>query len=142
MPYVEKGVRAMLDPAIDSLHQSIVNLKLDDEMTNVEACTSYVFSRLLLMVYGDRDTVTDSDITDALGVLSCVQSEYYRKVVTPHADQQEFDNGSIQVHTHEPEIVGTVEINAETIDKEALKKTIQRLNEIAAERGLFNQSDD
>lgn len=141
MPYVEKSIRVMLDPAIDTLHQAIVNLKLDDEMTNIEDCTSYIFLRLLLMIYGDRDTVTASDTTDALGVLAAVKSEYYRKVVAPHSDQKEFDNGSIQVHTSEPEVVGMVEITPENIDPEALRNTIERLNEIVQKHGLFNSND-
>lgn len=110
MPYIVDEKRNVLDPIIDQLHRALVELETDDEMNNMEGNINYTFTRLLMMVYGDRTTTNYSACNDAMGVLSAVQHEFYRKVVAPYEDQKEFENGSIVRFADECEVVGTVDV--------------------------------
>ena len=99
MPYISKEKRAVLDPVIDELHRTLVDLQMDDELNNMEGNINYTFTRLLMMVYGDRNSTRYSQINDAMGVLSSVQAEYYRKVAAPYEDQKSFENGEVERFT-------------------------------------------
>jgi hypothetical protein len=111
MPYIHRTKREVLDPVIDDLHRSLVELQMDDELNNMEGNINYTITRLLMMVYGDKDSTNYSQINDAIGVLECVKNEYYHKVASPYEDQKEFDNGSIVRFRHsEPQVVGEVTI--------------------------------
>lgn len=114
MPYISQDKRHVLDPVIDDLHRSLVELEMDDEMNNMEGNVNYIFSRLLLMVYGDRDSTRYAQINDAMGVLASVQAEYYRKVAAPYEDQKAFENGDVVRFRSEPEIITPVEVVANT----------------------------
>jgi hypothetical protein len=109
MPYIAQDKRNQLDPIVDELHRQLVNLKLDDETTNTEGCINYAITRLLMMVYGDKDSTSYRCINDALGVLDGISKEYYRKVAAPYEDQKEFENGQVDI-SHEPEVVGSVNV--------------------------------
>ena len=76
----------------------------------MEGNLNYVFTRLLLSVYGDKDTTRYSNINDAMGLLECVKQEFYRKVAAPYEDQKEFDNGGIARIDSEPEVTAEVVI--------------------------------
>ena len=84
-------------------------LKLDDESTNTEGCINYAVTRLLMQVYGNKDSATYRCINDALGVLDAIGKEYYRKVAAPYEDQKEFENGPVDI-TYDPEVVGSVRV--------------------------------
>lgn len=109
MPYISQDKRNQLDPAVDELHRLLVNLKLDDESTNTEGCINYAVTRLLMQVYGTKDSTSYRCINDALGVLDGISKEFYRKVAVPYEDQKEFDNGPVDVN-HDPEVVGSVTV--------------------------------
>lgn len=111
MPYIVEEKRYRLDKEIDKLHQSLVNLELDDDDNNMEGNLNYVITRLLMMVYGDKDATRYAHINDAMGLLECIKLEYYRKVAAPYEDQKEFDNGVIDpFKNHVPEVVGSINI--------------------------------
>lgn len=97
MPYIKQEKRNQLDPIINDLHREIVNMELDDrENNNTEGNLNYIVTRLLLKVYGDSVRIRYSAINDAMGVLSCVMHEFYRKVAAPYENQKEFDNGPVE----------------------------------------------
>lgn len=113
MPYIVNEKREVLDLVVDTLHQTLVDLQMDDEMNNMEGNINYVITRLLMMVYGDRDTTNYSQINDAMGVLESVKSEYYRKVAAPYEDQKAFENGDVVRFRTPGEIVGTIDVAAD-----------------------------
>lgn len=108
MPYIKEEKREILDPTIDALYHLLVGMEADDEMNNMEGNVNYTISRLLMMVYGDRNSTRYAQINDAVGVLECVKQEYYRKVAAPYEDQKEFENGEVDAEltpTVVPEVV-------------------------------------
>lgn len=110
MPYIVQEKRDVLDPTIEELHRLLVDLETDDENNNMEGNLNYVVSRLLMMVYGDRESTRYAQINDAMGMIFCAALEYYRKVAAPYEDQKEFENGAVETFRSDPEVVGTVDI--------------------------------
>ena len=111
MPYIAEDKRHQIDPAINALHQALVSLEIDDEDNNMEGNLNYALTRLLMMVYGNKEGTRYSHINDAMGVLECIKQEFYRKVASPYEDQKEFDNGAVVPFTNDhPLIAGTVDI--------------------------------
>lgn len=110
MPYIKQDKRDMLDPVIEQLHQTLVDLQLDDDMNNMEGNINYTITRLLMMVYGDRNSTRYAQINDALGVIDAVGKEYYRVVAAPYEDQKRFENGEVVRFRTNPEVVGEVDI--------------------------------
>ena len=115
MPYISQDKRDVLDDAIDEVHHKLVELQMDDDQNNMEGNLNYVFSRLLLMVYGDKTSTGYSDINDAVGVIENVKLNYARTVIDPYEKQKEFDNGEIVVFRNPPEVVETINITPEAV---------------------------
>ena len=110
MPYITQDKREIIDMAVDHLHTVLVDLQTDDELNNMEGNINYAFTRLLMMVYGDRNSTRYSQINDAIGVLECIKQEYYRKVAAPYEDQKAFENGEVVRFRSVPEVVGAVNL--------------------------------
>lgn len=126
MPYITQEKRNYLDSHIENIHHAIVDLEMDalgePDTNNTEGNLNYIITRLLHLVYGNRDSTRYAHINDAMGLLACVQAEYYRKVAAPYEDQKEHDNGEIvgkQVH-YEDELV--IEITEEERARSAAAK--------------------
>ena len=92
MPYIEQEKRDILDPAIESLFVRLIDMQCKDEESNMEENINYVFTKLLKKCYGE----SYKEINDALGVISAVQLEFFRKVVTPYENQRQYDNGDVE----------------------------------------------
>lgn len=98
MPYIIEQKRQQLDSAIDQLHRELVNLELDDENNNMEGNLNYIVTRLLMMVYGNWQSINYAAVNSALGVLEAVKQEFYRKIAAPYENQKEFDNGPVEAN--------------------------------------------
>lgn len=97
MPYITQDKRRQLDPAIDDLHRTLVSMRLDDESTNTEGNLNYLITRLLMKVYGQKDSTRYSNINDCIGMLECCKLEFYRQVAAPYESQKEFENGEVEL---------------------------------------------
>ena len=91
MPYIEQEKRDILDPEIESLFVGLIDMQCKSEENNMEENINYVFTKLLKMCYGE----SYEEINNALGIMSAVQLEYYRKVVTPYGNQKIYENGDV-----------------------------------------------
>ncbi len=128
MPYIVEEKRQQIDREIDAIHQALVNLELDDDQNNMEGNMNYVITRLLMMVYGDKDSTSYSNVNDAIGLLECVKQEYYRKVAVPYETQKEFENGHIEPFKgHDPVITGAINIE---IPPDAMSQVTQSLSDM------------
>ena len=92
MPYIKEEKRDSLDPGIDELMIALVNLQIDDKSNNMEENINYVFTTLLKKCYGD----SYGELNDALGILTAVQLEFYRKVAVPYMNQEQYNNGDVE----------------------------------------------
>ena len=97
MPYITQDKRRQLDSLINELHRTLVNMRLDDEGTNTEGNLNYIITRLLMKVYGQKDTTRYANINDCIGMLECCKLEFYRKVAAIYEDQKEFENGEVEI---------------------------------------------
>ena len=125
MPYIEDDKRSNLDQHISNLRKELVGLELDYDDNNMEDNISYIFLRMLTIVYGDRESATSSGTHDALGVLESVKLEYCRKVIVPFRDQQEFDNGLV-----DPTIQGIQLAEVTVVTPESLEPLNEILDDI------------
>jgi len=91
MPYISEEKREVLDPAIEELIQVFRGLQSDDPLDNTQANLNYVISRLLDRMY----TSNYQEIVNALGTLSAVTFEYYRRVAAPYENQKRHDHGDV-----------------------------------------------
>ena len=91
MPYIVERKRRELDPVVEDLITRLRGLQLDDPEDNIEGNLNYVFSTILSRLYNGGY----KDINAAMGLLSSIQAEYYRKHAAPYEDQKEYDNGTV-----------------------------------------------
>lgn len=92
MPYIIKDKRAILDPSIESVLNALRELESDGSKNNFEGNLNYVISTLLFRIYSGGGYRA---VNDAMGVLSSVQAEFYRRVAVPYENQKAFENGDV-----------------------------------------------
>lgn len=87
MPYITQEERKELDLEIDQLLEKLRKAPLE----KVDGRLNYVISRLLNGVYAP----SYFNYNRALGVLSAVSHEFYRRKVAPYEDTKIRENGDI-----------------------------------------------
>lgn len=95
MPYISQDKRDNLDPIIEQLRGALAKIELDSDSNNTEGNINYIFTKLLIDIYGDHTNTSYKNINDVMGLLSSVSHEYYRKVAAPYENQKEFENGAV-----------------------------------------------
>jgi len=88
MPYIKKEYRPDLDKLINPLITHLKNVPVESQ----DGQMNYIITRLLKGVYGKRYF----DLNRAIGVLSCVMLEFYRRVVGPYEDEKIKENGDVE----------------------------------------------
>ncbi len=88
MPYIKKDYRERLDPKIDALIDELRKTPVED----LDGQINYVIFRLLLHLYPPRYF----NYNRAIGVLSCVIQEFYRRHVAPYEDKKMSETGDIK----------------------------------------------
>ena len=88
MPYIIPAHRDIIDKLINDL---IITLKTRWDIPVRDGAVNYTITRLLDGLYppGYRS------FNAAIGVLSAVQLEYYRRVVAPYEDEKIVENGDV-----------------------------------------------
>jgi hypothetical protein len=87
MPYIKKEYREKLDPMIDALIGELRKAPIEE----LDGQVNYVIFRLLLHLYPPRYF----NYNRAIGVLSCVIQEFYRRHVAPYEDKKISETGDI-----------------------------------------------
>ncbi|MCS7125597.1 MAG: hypothetical protein NZ929_01625 [Aigarchaeota archaeon] len=87
MPYIKKEFRERLDPKIDGLVDELRKASLEE----LDGQVNYVIFRLLLHLYPPKYF----NYNRALGVLSSVIQEFYRRHVAPYEDLKIAETGDI-----------------------------------------------
>lgn len=91
MPYIAHTERGLVNDEVAALTKAINDKFHPDELDGV---LNYVFTRLLLSTIakgGPRYT----KVARAMGALSCVQAEFYRKYAADYEDQKAQENGDV-----------------------------------------------
>jgi hypothetical protein len=92
MPYISFEQRPLLDKDIDSLIQSIKTIPLDDR----EGVLNYTLSRIISGSMKPDEGWRYKIINRIMGVLSCVQLEFYRRIASPYEDKAILKNEDIK----------------------------------------------
>jgi len=87
MPYITKEDRPRFD---ETLNELIKKLK-ERPVENVDGDINYCVTRILKEVYPLRYF----HLNRAMGVLSCIQQEFYRRVAAPYEDTKIVQNGDV-----------------------------------------------
>lgn len=88
MPYIPKADRGAYQEAIAEIASKIP----DDRMSRA-GHMNYVMSLLINRVYGDRMRYADHN--EVMGLLSCVQAEFYRRFTAPYEDEKIESDGDL-----------------------------------------------
>lgn len=87
MPYINRKRREKLDPKIDALIDELREAPLEE----LDGQVNYVIFRLILRLYPPRYF----NYNRAMGVLSCVIQEFYRRHIAPYEDTKISEMGDI-----------------------------------------------
>jgi len=88
MPYIKKENRPELDKLIDPIIECLKNTPVEEQ----DGKLNYIMTRILKGVYPARYF----HYNRALGVLSAIQQEFYRRVVAPYEDKKKEENGDVE----------------------------------------------
>jgi hypothetical protein len=87
MPYITKDDRPRYDKTLDELIKTLKERPVE----NVDGDINYCVTRILKGVYPLRYF----HLNRAMGVLSCIQQEFYRRVAAPYEDTKIEQNGDV-----------------------------------------------
>lgn len=87
MPYIEQKNRPPIDLLLQPLADYLKNLPENEQ----DGSLNYAVTKLLHEIYPLRYR----HINRAMGVLSCIEKEYYRKVAAPYEDTKIQQNGEV-----------------------------------------------
>ncbi len=87
MPYIKQRDRESLDDIIATLVKRIS----DEGMTQVDGRLNYTMTKLVDGLYSP----SYFNFNRAIGVLSCVKQEFYRRIIAPYEDVKIEENGDV-----------------------------------------------
>ena len=87
MPYITQEDR----PQYDKVLAEITTLLKEKSPENVDGHLNYVVTKIIKEVYPLRYY----HINKAMGVLECIQHEFYRRVAAPYEDTKIEQNGDV-----------------------------------------------
>ena len=88
MPYIKREQRFGLDDKVDSLASHISSFSVEEQ----DGMINYTITKLLKKIYPRKYF----HYNRAIGVLECVQQEFYRRQVSPYEDEKIKENGDVQ----------------------------------------------
>lgn len=87
MPYIPTNQRPAIDAKLSDLTQHIRDLPLEQQ----DGALNYAVTKILKQVYPPKYF----NYNRAMGVLSSIQAEWYRRDVAPYEDQKIAENGDV-----------------------------------------------
>lgn len=87
MPYIQKDKRPNIDVLLQPLISHLKNLPLEEQ----DGALNYAVTRILKELYEPKYF----NYNRAMGVLSSIQAEWYRRDVGPYEDKKILENGDV-----------------------------------------------
>ena len=87
MPYIKHQDRHQIDELIKPLIAHLGSLPIDDQ----DGALNYAVTKVLKQLYEPKYF----NYNRAMGVLSSIQAEYYRRDVAPYEDKKIIENGDV-----------------------------------------------
>jgi hypothetical protein len=88
MPYIKKEARPAIDELVNPLIDHLKSLPVEKQ----DGALNYVITKIIKGLYPQRYF----HFNRALGVLSAVKSEFYRRVIAPFEDTKIEENGDVE----------------------------------------------
>lgn len=88
MPYIEKKDRSEIDKLLKPLIEHLALLPIDEQ----DGALNYLVTKIVRKLYPMRYF----HLNRALGVLSAVTLELYRRVIGPYEDKKIRENGDVE----------------------------------------------
>lgn len=88
MPYIKKEQRPAIDELVNPLIAHLKSLPLEDQ----DGSLNYAVTRIIKHVYPQKYF----HFNRALGVLTAITQELYRKIVGPYEDTKISENGEVE----------------------------------------------
>jgi len=89
MPYIKREERSVYQEHIAELARLVPN-----ERMSRPGHMNYIISLLLNKVYGSD--IRYADHNEIIGLLSCVQAEFYRRYTAPYEDEKVISEGDLE----------------------------------------------
>lgn len=87
MPYIKKEQRPAVDALVDPVITHLKSLPVEDQ----DGTLNYLVTRIIKQVYPTKYF----HLNRALGVLSAITHELYRRVIGPYEDEKIKENGDV-----------------------------------------------
>ena len=88
MPYIKKGQRPAIDELIEPLINHLKSLPTEDQ----DGSLNYAVTKIIKKVYPRKYF----HLNRALGVLTAITHELYRRVIGPYEDTKILENGDVK----------------------------------------------
>jgi hypothetical protein len=92
MPYIKPTERPPIKDLIQCLDLALQESTLSDEVGKINYAVS-----LLLQLIVKRHGLRYHTLNAIMGVLACIQEEFYRKVVVPYEEKKIKENGLVGI---------------------------------------------
>lgn len=88
MPYIKKEQRSAIDKLVNPLINHLKSLPLEDQ----DGSLNYAVTKIIKHIYPQKYF----HLNRALGVLTAISQELYRKVIGPYEDAKISENGEVE----------------------------------------------
>ena len=88
MPYIKPEQRPSIDKIVKELSEHILEHKVEEQ----DGMVNYAVTKLIKEIYPEKYF----HYNRAMGVLSCIQSEFYRRDIAPYEDKKIAENGDVK----------------------------------------------
>ncbi len=88
MPYIKKDQRPAIDQLVEPLIQHLKSLPVEDQ----DGSLNYAVTKIIKHVYPQKYF----HLNRALGVLTAITHELYRKIIGPYEDTKIAENGDVE----------------------------------------------
>ncbi len=88
MPYIKKDKRPVIDKLVNPLIDQLKSLPIEDQ----DGALNYAITKIIKNLYPKKYF----HLNRALGVLSAIKFEFYRRVVAPYEDTKIKENSDVK----------------------------------------------
>lgn len=98
MPYIKKLDREKLETDLVKFIDTLIELEKDQGISSLKGIINYSFTKILKSVYAQekgKNSLSYSNVNDAIGILECIKMELYREVAVPYEEVKKRENGDV-----------------------------------------------
>lgn len=98
MPYIKQSDRTKLNTSINEIVDILIEIEKDQGISALKGMINYSFTKILKSIYSQekgKNSISYSNINDAIGILECIKLELYREIAVPYEDIKKHENGDV-----------------------------------------------